>query len=496
MAAFVGGSTTLAFAPFQLWPIALLSPILFLFLINNTTSKRAALIGFTFGLGQFSVGISWVHVSIDTFGGMPKAASLFLMMLLVSYLAIYPALFAGLLNRFFPVNGKSRYLLAAPALWIMTDLARGWVMTGFPWLLLGYSQLGSPLSGFAPIGGVNLITLAILLCAGSVALAVVKRKLHWLSISVAIFLSGFALKSIHWVTADENNTTSFALIQGNIAQEKKWLASERWPTLMKFLDLSRANWDADIIVWPEAAIPALEKELPQFLLNVDKAARMNESALITGVVTRNESGHYYNSVIAMGDTPSGEYNYQTQPRYNKYHLLPFGEFVPFSELLRPIAPFFNLPMSSFSSGEFIQSNIIAKGRHLTAALCYEIIFGEQVRKNITEETDYILTLSNDAWFGDSIGPQQHMEIAQMRALETGKPVVRATNNGVTAITDHHGNIIEQVPQFSTEVLRADVATSKGKTPFMSFGQWPTNLFLALFWLFWLVSYQRRGKSGL
>ncbi|WP_407702339.1 apolipoprotein N-acyltransferase [Vibrio algarum] len=493
LAAFVGASTTLAFAPYQLWPMAILSPILFILLIHKVSSKAASFIGFMFGLGQFSIGISWVHISIDTFGGMPKAASLFLMILLVSYLSIYPALFAGLTNRLFPTDSKTRYLFAIPSLWLLTDLARGWVMTGFPWLLLGYSQLESPLSGLAPIGGVQLITLAILVCSSAIAWVFIKHKPIGLILPFIIFLSTYGLKSIDWVTPDKSTHTSFALIQGNISQEKKWLPSERWPTLMKFLDLSRINWDADIVIWPEAAIPALEKELPSFLLNVDKAARMNETALITGVVTQNQLGSYHNSVLTLGDTPSGEYNYDTQPRYKKHHLLPFGEFVPFADILRPIAPFFNLPMSSFSRGDLVQDNIVGKGRYFATALCYEIIFGEQVRKNIDQNTNFILTLSNDAWFGDSIGPLQHMEIAQMRALETGKPVIRATNNGVTAITDYKGNIIAQIPQFKTEVLRAEVTSSKGQTPFLTLGQWPMIVFLIVSLVVSLTNFALRRK---
>lgn len=493
LAAFVGASTTLAFAPYQIWPMAFISPILFILLIHKVSSKAAAFTGFMFGMGQFSIGISWVHISIDTFGGMPKAASLFLMILLVSYLSIYPALFAGLTNRLFPSDSKTRYLFAIPSLWLLTDLARGWVMTGFPWLLLGYSQLESPLSGLAPIGGVQLITLAILISASCLTWVLIKRQPIGLILPLAIFLTAYGLKFVDWVVPDESTRTSFALIQGNISQEKKWLPSERWPTLMKYLDLSRINWDADLVIWPEAAIPALEKELPSFLLNVDKAARMNETALITGVVTQNSLGQYHNSVLTLGDTPSGEYNYETQPRYKKHHLLPFGEFVPFADLLRPIAPFFNLPMSSFSRGGYIQDNIVGKGRYFATALCYEIIFGEQVRKNIQKNTDFILTLSNDAWFGDSIGPLQHMEIAQMRALETGKPVIRATNNGVTAITNYKGEIVAQIPQFTTDVLRAEVTSSKGQTPFLTLGQWPTNIFLVLFFVFSLTKYTLHRK---
>ncbi|WP_104400432.1 apolipoprotein N-acyltransferase [Vibrio penaeicida] len=474
-AAFVGALTTLAFAPYQFWPVAILSPLLLLLLLEKQTTKQALAIGFSWGIGQFAIGISWVHISIDTFGGLPKFASLALMFLLISYLSIYPALFAATLNRWFPNANLIRFLLAAPSLWLINEWLRGWVMTGFPWLWLGYSQIDSPLSVFAPIGGVDSISYIIWLIAGAITLALTQKQWHFLALPVGIFALAGALNLVHWVEEDKDNTTKFALIQGNISQELKWLPSQRWPTIMKYMDLTRENWDADVVIWPEAAIPAFENELPSFLSNLDSAGRLNQSGIITGIVTSTSRENFYNSVIAIGQNEQEQYNPKSQPKYHKHHLLPFGEFVPFGDILRPIAPFFNLPMSSFSRGDFVQENIEANGRHFAPALCYEIIFNEQVRQNITEETDYILTLSNDAWFGDSIGPHQHMEIAQMRALELGRPVVRATNNGVTAITDHKGKIIHQVPQFKTEVLTAEVSSATGMTPYRILGIWPLYL---------------------
>ncbi len=470
LAAFAGALTTLAFTPYQYWPLAIFSPLILFLLLHKIPVKTAFLCGFAWGIGQFATGISWVHVSIDNFGGLPKTASLALMALLISYLALYPALFAALLNRFFP-SGKVRYLFAIPSLWLASELARGWVFTGLPWLWLGYSQIDSPLASFAPVGGVTLITFVTILTASALAIFIQSRCWQWIALPVAVFMLATGLSTVEWVVPDPDSSTSFALIQGNIAQEKKWLPEERWPSIMKYTDLSRANWDADIIIWPEAAIPAIERDITSFLGNLDSAARMNHSALLTGIINFID-GHYLNSILPLGEVPDGEYNYLSQSRYNKYHLLPFGEFVPFEEILRPIAPLFNLPMSSFSRGDMIQKNVVAKGRHLAPALCYEIIFGDQVRQNITQDTDFILTLSNDAWFGHSIGPLQHMEIARMRALENGKPLIRSTNNGVTAITDYHGKIIAQAPQFETQVLRATISSTTGLTPYTRFGNWP------------------------
>ncbi|CDT25646.1 MULTISPECIES: apolipoprotein N-acyltransferase [Vibrio] len=478
-AVFVGAITTLSFAPYSIWPLAILSPALLLLLIHNRSPKSALWIGYAWGLGQFTTGISWVYVSIDHFGGMPLAANLFLMALLIGYLAVYSGLFAWSLNKFFPANNLSRFFLAAPALWLISDWLRGWVMTGFPWLWLGYSQIDSPLGSFAPIGGVELITLVIIVSASAFAYAIVNRAWSIAIIPAVVFSAGFGIRNIDWVTPNPEKTTSVVLIQGNVDQDSKWLPSHRWPTMMKYTDLSRENWDADIIIWPEAAIPAFEVEIPSFLRNLDSAAKMNDSSIITGVLNQSEDKKYYNSILSLGVNPYGEYSYDPDERYHKHHLLPFGEFVPFEDILRPLAPFFNLPMSSFSRGDFVQPNIVANGRHLAPALCYEIVFNDQVRQNVTDETDFILTLSNDAWFGRSIGPLQHMEIAQMRALELGKPVIRSTNNGVTAVTDYKGNIIKQVPQFETAVLKAELISTDGQTPYHTVGTWPLYIWAML-----------------
>lgn len=352
-------------------------------------------------------------------------------------------------------------------------------MTGFPWLWLGYSQIDSPLGNFAPIGGVELITLLLIISAGSIAYAMLSKKWMNILIPTTILFTGFGLNSAHWVTPNPESSTKLALIQGNVDQAKKWLPKQRWPTIMKYTDLTRENWDADVVIWPEAAIPAFELEIPSYLSNLDSAGKLNGSAIVTGVLNQDENGKYFNSILTLGQNNYGDYSLNMDQRYHKHHLLPFGEFVPFEDILRPLAPLFNLPMSSFSRGDFIQTNIVANGRHMAPALCYEIIFNEQVRRNVTADTDFILTLSNDAWFGKSIGPLQHMEIARMRALELGKPVIRSTNNGVTAVTDYRGKVIAQIPQFETHVLRTEVTSTEGQTPFHKFGTWPLYIWVLL-----------------
>ncbi|MFC3022603.1 apolipoprotein N-acyltransferase [Vibrio zhugei] len=490
VAALIGACTTLAFAPFHMWLFALISPCLLLILLDNKTAKQAGWLGFFWGLGQFGTGISWVHVSIDTFGGVPKIASFALTALLAAYLAIYPALFAWGLNRFFARRHHTRLFLAAPALWLICDWLRGWVFTGFPWLWLGYSQTDSPLAYFAPVGGVELLTLLLLVCAAALSSAWLRKAWSYTLIPVVIFAAGFGLKSAHWVTPDHDRSAKIALVQGNIDQAVKWQPDHRWPTIDKYVDLSRQNWDADVIIWPEAAIPAIERDVKPFLRNLDHVTNIKGSSIITGVINYDDQKRFYNSILTLGKTPSDGYRYDIDARYHKHHLLPFGEFVPFESILRPLAPLFNLPMSSFTAGAYVQPNIIANGFSFAPALCYEIIFGNQVRANVDDTTDFLLTLSNDAWFGHSIGPLQHMQIAQMRALELGKPLIRSTNNGVTAITNYLGQITHELPQFETGVLTATIHPTEGETPYYIWGSWPLYLWV-LISVIW--AWQRRKK---
>ncbi|MEZ8027053.1 apolipoprotein N-acyltransferase [Enterovibrio norvegicus] len=476
-AAFSGALATLAFAPYSFWPAMLVSLVLLFLLIHKQSPKCAALIGFSWGLGQFSTGIGWVYVVIEQFGGLPTAVGLILIGLLVTYLALFPALFGYLLKRIQLPLAQS-YLLLAPSLWLLIDWFRGWFLTGFPWLWPGYSQIDSPLAAFAPMFGVQGITLAVVVIAASITLTLLSRKATMLLPALVVAVVAVVSGQMQWVQ-ETGKTVDVAMVQGNVPQELKWLPSQRWPTLLSYQDMTRQNWDADIVIWPEAAIPALERDLPDFLARLDAAARNNDSAIIAGVLDQNPQGQFYNNVITLGDNGTEGYSYPATESYSKHHLLVFGEFVPFADILRPLAPLFNLPMSSFSRGDYTQPNIDAKGYQLAPAICYEIAFSDQVRHSLTPDSDFILTLSNDTWFGTSIGPHQHLEIAQMRALENGKPVLRATNTGLTAAIDYKGQIIEQIPQFETVVLRTDIATTNGQTPYTRFGDWPLYLWIVL-----------------
>lgn len=474
----LGCLMTLAYSPFGFWLITFICLIVFAYILQSSQSaKQSAWHGFYFGLGWFGAGISWVHVAIADFGGLPLIFSILLMLLLVAYLSIYPAL-AGYLN--YRWQNKLGVVALVPA-WLITESLRGWVLSGFPWLSIGYTQTNSPLAGFVPvIGEFGLQFVAILLACA--ALLNIKKAAATYTL---VFATALLLQQKAW-HKETGETVNLALVQGNIAQSVKWQPENEVPTMQKYSNLTAPYLEqSDLIIWPEAAIPRLEILANDYLVEVDSLAAQSNSAIVTGLVDyQPDTSFAFNNLVVLGkkqnDDKFGHYKYLDNNRYSKHHLLPIGEYVPFESILRKLAPIFDLPMSSFSRGNFQQDNLIANGYRLSPAICFEIAFPEQIRANLYHDSDFILTVSNDAWFGNSHGPWQHLQIAQMRALEFAKPVVRATNNGVTAITNSSGEIVAQLQQNVEDILEYQLPLVQSHTPYQRFGNALTWLLIAIF----------------
>lgn len=477
----LGALLCFAYAPFELaiLPFWILPTVLFI--LWSLTPKQAFASGFAFGFGWFGAGLSWIYVSIDQYGGMPDAVNVIVLALLVAYLALYPALAFAVWRMLCQRSEAWRFSL--PLVWLMAEAIRGWLFTGFPWLGLGYTQTSALLGGLAPAVGQYGITTAIWFIAVAMVTGLKYRMPHNALLIVILIVVAWltpALQPLQRATT----TTSVLLVQGNVQQSLKWQADQQWPNILRYLDLTRPQYQHDIIIWPESAITALEPYADDVLYNIDQAASQHNASLVTGIIDYDGANDaFYNSVIVLGQEQPNkadkDYQYGHANRYQKHQLLPIGEFVPFEDLLRPLAPLFNLPMSSFARGSMQQPNLMANGRQLNTAICYEIAFSEQVRSNTHASTDYLLTVSNDTWFGDSHGPWQHMQIAQMRAKELGRPLLRATNNGVSAITDEQGRIIADAPQFSATTVSAEVPQVSGQTWFAQWGSILAWLFAAM-----------------
>jgi apolipoprotein N-acyltransferase len=466
-----GALMPLSLAPFLLWPIAIVCMMVLFAGLQNQSPLQALLRAAVFGFGLFAAGVSWVYVSMYNFGGVSMlfaAGGTALFCLLLAILFALPFTFSALIPQ-----RPLFWLLGWPALWVVSEWFRSWIFTGFPWLYAGYSHTDTWLNGWAPIGGVLLLSYFTALTA-AVSMQVVQRRLCPATIFssllvITVFVSGLTLQKKNW-TEPTSEQLSVALIQPNIEQQDKWSPANRSKILKKLLKLTEDHWGADIIIWPEGALPALYTQIEQYLGDVDGLAKSYKSALITGLPTNsNPLGPYYNSMLVLGDG---------QGKYDKTRLVPFGEYVPFESLIRGLNGFFDLPMSSFSLGSKNQPPLTAKGQNIATAICYEIAYPDLVVKN-ARNTSIILTTSNDAWFGASIAPHQHMQMARMRAIENGKPLMRGTNNGITALVDHRGAIFGKLEQFSDGVLTGRISLRTGETPFSRFASWPV-VFFSLF----------------
>jgi len=461
-----------SFAPFNWWPLGILSVLLFLACIDGQTLKTTMLRFYLYNLGMFGVGVSWFFVSINVYGGAspPLAASLVAGFVMAWSLT---GLVHGYLYGRFVAQLPLGLLLGFPALWVLIEWFRSWFLTGFPWLFLGYGHLSSPLVGFAPVAGVFALSFFAIVSVTLLYRSLALRKFSYLFAVAAIWLSGFGLWQVEFV--DVKDQISVVAVQGNIDQHIKWRRESVMPILNAYTELTEPEWGADIIVWPEAAITLFRENAGWFLEELDRKGKQFGSTIVLGIPDRDDEGNFLNTAIAVGDG---------QGTYHKRRLVPFGEYVPFENWLRGIITFFDLPMSHNRAGEMEQPALKAGNFMLSLSICYEIVFPELVR-SATPSPDLLVTISNDTWFGASIGPAQHLQMARMRAVENGRYLLRATNNGITVLVSHKGEIVDSLPQFESGVLRAQANIMTGDTPYHRYGQLPV-VFLCLLTLGGLV----------
>jgi apolipoprotein N-acyltransferase len=468
--ALTGALTTLTIPPFDYSWLVLLTLALFAYILHRQHNKKLLFLhAFLFGLGFFGTGASWVFVSILEFGGASVALAAVMTAVFVATIATAFALPFTALSYF--KHSQWRLLLGFPLVWVLSEWLRSWILTGFPWLYIGYSQISTPLAAWAPIGGVLFVSLLTAFTSSMLANACLKSsqfnpKILSVLIVIVFWSEGRALTDVAW-TDPAGKPLSVGIVQPNISQAQKWDPQYRQPTLDILTSLSDNLWSNDLVVWPEAAIPDVYFSSQEFLKVIHQKALATNTSLVTGILYDDgEQQKYFNSLIGLG---------QARGLYSKQRLVPFGEYVPFESLLRGIIDFFDLPTSIISAGEKNQPTIRMNQYQIASAICYEIVYPALVAE-LAKNSHLIVTVSNDAWFGKSIGPLQHFHMARMRALETGRYVVRSTNNGVSAIITPNGDITAQSDQFVRTYLEGEVIPMQGNTPYLI---WKNYLVLSL-----------------
>jgi apolipoprotein N-acyltransferase len=489
-AAVAGGLSLFSFAPFGWWPVQFVCLAYLFYQIGMGSSvKRAAWLGWAFGFGWSVSGMHWLYISLTRFGGLPAVLGVMAIVLLGLYMGLFGAFAATVsawLRKRWSLPVPAFLLLVLPVLWGVSEWMRGWVFTGFPWAASGYAHNAAPLGGFAPILGVYGIGVLVAMGAGCLTMLTQRHRMPALALFGLLLVSGGLLRQVDW-THPAGQPIAVRLLQGGIPQEQKFDQAHLVSILVRYRDMLTAA-PADLIATPETAVPIQPRFLPPNYLEAfqEYAARTGSTYLI-GIPLGEGYDDYSNSVA--GITAQGR-----AYRYDKHHLVPFGEFIPpgfrwFTDML-------SIPMGDMKRATTLPPPFAVKDQLVLPNICYEDVFGEEIAAQLRgtpRPATVLLNMSNLAWFGESVAIPQHLQISRMRALETGRPMLRATNTGATAVIDGHGEVLSQLPFYEQGTLAARVQGMAGSTPYIRVGNLGfLGLGVVLLAGAWFAGRRRRG----
>ena len=454
LALILGLLLPFSYAPYdQFW---LAFPLLggLFYLVHKQSAARAAWLGWLFGMGWFGHGIHWIYFSLHYHGGTPLWLVIIILGLLSAYLALFPALAMYVAQKKFNTSVFIKFSFVLPALWMISEWLRGWLFTGFPWLQIGYAQVDTVLAGYAPLFGGLGVSFFVALSAGLLlAILAPGNKLRAAILLLLLWAGGWGLLQLEWVE-HKGEPLRVSLIQGNVPQQQKWQPGMREQTMERYRRLTESRWDSDLIILPETAVPDFLDRVPGYVDDLRQAAVRNNSELLFGIFTGSrDDGVYYNSVVSLHDGI-----------YQKRHLVPLGEYFPFRGVMDFFRRWINIPLSDIAAADFNQPLVKVAGHEIGINICFEDAFDRDVIRDVPRAS-FLVNVSNDAWFEDSIEPWQHHQIARMRALEAGRYLLRSTNTGVSSIIDHKGRVLAQSPQFKTDVLTLNIQPLQGTTPY-------------------------------
>jgi apolipoprotein N-acyltransferase len=479
-----------AFAPVNLWPLALLAPALLMWLWQDLSPREAARLGFLFSFGTFAAGTYWLYFSVHILGHSPVWLAFVLMLGLAAIMGLYHAALGYCTARWLPRAGLAGWLAVVPAAWLFMEWWRGWFLSGFSWLSLGYSQTDTWFASFAPLLGVYGISALLLVCAGALV-AILRGTRRQALIAAAIFVVPWALgAALYWHswTHVSGPVTTVAMVQGAIPQDDKWLESHRQATLNLYESMTKKVLGTQLIVWPESAIADLANNQVPYINDIYREAHEHGSAVVMGVLRadgREPDTRYYNSVMALGDEVSW---------YDKHHLVPFAEFFPVPQFVRAWLRLMSLPYSDFTRGAEYQAPLPAAHLQLGATICYEDAYGSTMLQ-VLPVADALVNVTNDAWFGHSTARHQHFQIVRLRAMEAGRYLVRAANDGISGVVGPHGEVIARAPEFVPAVLVSKIVPMMGLTPYARVGNWPVISLAVLALAYGLWVRNDRGRRA-
>jgi len=490
-AALAGALSVFSFAPFGWWPLEILALAFLFYQVGmDTNVRRSALLGWAFGFGWSVAGVYWLYISMHRYGDLPAPLAAAAVCLLGAYLGLFAALATGAatwLRKRLTMPVTSFLFLVLPFAWGVSEWMRGWVVTGFPWVASGYAQNNSPLAGYAPLVGVYGVGVLVALCASAIAMLTQRKRMLGGAVLGVTMAAGFGLSSIVW-THPEGKPISVRLVQGNIEQRDKFDPEHTLRTLNLYHDLLTAA-PADLIALPETAVTLLPAYLPPDYLNSYKAyAAASGSYVMFGIPLSDGPRMYANSVAGYG--PAGQIY-----RFDKQHLVPFGEFVPNG--FRWFVTMMRIPLGEMTRGAEVQAAFAVKDQLVLPNVCYEDVFGEEIAlqlRSAARPATILLNVSNLAWFGESTAIPQHLQISQMRAIETGRPMLRATNSGATAVIDARGKVASALPYYAQGTLAAQVQGMAGMTPYIRFGNTTMLALAALALLLAAISGRKYAKT--
>jgi len=481
VALVAGASLPLSFAPFEWWPLAVVVPALLIWLWDGATPRRAAVLGFWFNFGTFAAGTYWLYISLRLIGHAPIPLALFLMLGLAAIMGAYHALLGWAVAKFLPPRGALRWLVGIPGAWLLVEWWRGWFLSGFGWLSLGYAHTDNWLGALAPVIGQYGLGLLTLVMAGvlvTLLQGTSRERIVAGATFVIIWAVAFSLRGIEW-TQPFGRPIEVAVVQGAVPQDKKWTGNVD-EIVALYQTRTREAYGADIIFWPESAIPDLANYHVNLYREIYQEASARGSALIVGTLRAEPDpvtgeDDYYNSVLAMDRATTGiEW-------HDKHHLVPFVEFVPVPSFVRTWLKLRDLPYSDFNRGAAQQEPLSASGQKIAAGVCYEDAYGSTLLP-VMDRATMLANVTNDSWFGRSTARYQHLQISRLRAMETGRPMVRAANDGVSAVIGSQGEIVSKAPEYEANVMRARVQPRMGITPYARTGNWPAVCLALVFGL--------------